>query len=120
MDPLPSRSQVKPLFKPASAARAATVPEPSVAPRGASYADYIVGQAVASSSSCTAAQLKPTFAAPAASARNILEEAPPQDQDESAVPPKSTAEDKGSPLNPTAPKAGAKHNTIIVSPRQVR
>ncbi|KAM3830054.1 DNA excision repair protein ERCC-1 isoform 1-T1 [Vipera latastei] len=109
---------VKPLFKPTSAARAATVPEPLAAPRGTSYADYIVGQGVASSSSCAAAQLKPTSAAPAASARNILEEAPPENQDESAVPPKSTAEDKGSPLNPTAPKAGAKHNTIIVSPRQ--
>lgn len=36
------------------------------------------------------------------------------------MPPKSTAEDKGSPLNPTAPKVGAKHNAIIVSPRQVR
>uniref|UniRef100_T1E6L8 DNA excision repair protein ERCC-1 n=1 Tax=Crotalus horridus TaxID=35024 RepID=T1E6L8_CROHD len=109
---------VKPLFKPASAARATALPEPSAAPRGASYADYIVGQAVASSSSCTAAQLKPTSDAPAASARNILEEAPPQNQDESAVPSKSTAEDKGSLLNLTAPKAGAKHNTIIVSPRQ--
>ncbi|XP_039217818.1 DNA excision repair protein ERCC-1 isoform X2 [Crotalus tigris] len=109
---------VKPLFKPASAARATALPEPSAAPRGASYADYIVGQAVASSSSCTAAQLKPTSDAPAASARNILEEAPLQNQDKSAVPPKSTAEDKSSLLNPTAPKAGAKHNTIIISPRQ--
>ncbi|XP_058052129.1 DNA excision repair protein ERCC-1 isoform X3 [Ahaetulla prasina] len=110
--------EVNSLFKAASAAKAATVPAASVAPRGASYADYVVGQAVATSSSSTAVQLKPTSAAPTASARSISEEAPPQNQDKSAVAPKSTAEDKGSPLSPTAPKAGAKHNAIIVSPRQ--
>uniref|UniRef100_A0A8C5RCL4 DNA excision repair protein ERCC-1 n=1 Tax=Laticauda laticaudata TaxID=8630 RepID=A0A8C5RCL4_LATLA len=95
---------MEPLFKPVSAA-----------PRGASYADYIVGQAVAAAtSSSSATQQKPTCAA---SARSISE-APPQNQEKSVVSPKSTAEDRGSPLNPTGPKAGAKHNTIIVSPRQ--
>ncbi|XP_026549222.1 DNA excision repair protein ERCC-1-like isoform X1 [Notechis scutatus] len=107
--------EVEPLFKPVSAAGATTVPAASAAPRGASYADYIVGQAVATSSS-SAAQQKPTCAAPAASAWSISEEAPPQNQEKNVVPPKST--DRGSPLNPAGPKAGAKHNTIIVSPRQ--
>uniref|UniRef100_A0A670ZG86 DNA excision repair protein ERCC-1 n=1 Tax=Pseudonaja textilis TaxID=8673 RepID=A0A670ZG86_PSETE len=106
---------MEPLFKPVSAAGATTIPAASAAPKGASYAEYIVGQAVAATSS---AQQKPTCAAPAVSARSISEKAPPQNQEKSVVPPKSTAEDRGSPLNPTGPKAGAKHNTIIVSPRQ--
>ncbi|XP_034294177.1 LOW QUALITY PROTEIN: DNA excision repair protein ERCC-1 [Pantherophis guttatus] len=114
----PQEEEVKPLFKAASAARAATVLAASAAPRGASYADYVVGRAMAASSSSAAAQVKSTSAAPTASARSMSEETPLQNQDKGTVPPKSTAEDKGSPLNPTAPKVGAKHNAIIVSPRQ--
>ncbi|XP_013911892.1 PREDICTED: DNA excision repair protein ERCC-1 [Thamnophis sirtalis] len=108
--PQEEEEEVKPLFKAASAARGATVPVASAWPRGASYADYVVGRAVASSSASPAA--------PAVLASSASEEAPPQNQGERPVPPQSTAEDKGSPLNPTAPKAGAKHNAIIVSPRQ--
>ncbi|KAM6427674.1 DNA excision repair protein ERCC-1 isoform 2-T2 [Liasis olivaceus] len=78
---------VKPLFEPAAGAAAAAAPEAPAASGGASYAG------------CVAAA------------------APPRDQDESAGPAGSAAEDRGSPLNP-APKAGAKHSSIIVSPRQ--
>ncbi|KAG8143701.1 putative DNA excision repair protein [Naja naja] len=112
----PEEEKAEPLSKPASAAGAAMVPAASATPRGASYAGYIVGQAMAASSAT--AQQKPTCTALAASARSISEETPPQNQEKSAVPPKSTAEDRGSPLNPAGPKVGAKHNTIIVSPRQ--
>ncbi|XP_070620516.1 DNA excision repair protein ERCC-1 isoform X2 [Erythrolamprus reginae] len=116
---VPAEAEVKPLFKPGSAAPAAQAPAASAAPRGASYADYIVERAVASSSSSsTAPELKGPSAAPTASATPPLEEAPAHKQDKTAVPPKSAAEDKGSPSKPTAPKVGAKHNAIIVSPRQ--
>ncbi|XP_025031931.1 DNA excision repair protein ERCC-1 [Python bivittatus] len=68
------------------------------APGGASYAGCVAGHAGAGSAVAAAA-------------------APPRDQDGSAGPAGSAAEDRGSPLNP-APKAGAKHSSIIVSPRQ--
>ncbi|XP_063168171.1 DNA excision repair protein ERCC-1 [Candoia aspera] len=107
---------VKPLFKPTPAARATPAPKAWAVSGGTSYADYVVGQAVASP--VAAAQVKHAPAAAAAAVASATsEEATLQDQDESAVPASSTAEDRGSPLNPI-PKAGAKHNSIIVSPRQ--
>ncbi|XP_062996135.1 DNA excision repair protein ERCC-1 [Elgaria multicarinata webbii] len=102
--------QVKPLFKSSSAAKALLDPEGPVVSTAASYADYIVGQAGTSSAPQVKQGASVTTTA-AAAAATISEVSPLCDEDRSAT------EDKGHPLDP-APKAGAKHNSIIVSPRQ--
>lgn len=83
-------------------------------PGSTSYADYIVGQAVASS----APRRKPT-ALGNAGARAASETASLQAEEQLSRAQQGTTEDRDSPPNP-APKPGAKHSSIIVSPRQVR
>ncbi|XP_066495062.1 DNA excision repair protein ERCC-1 [Tiliqua scincoides] len=110
---------VKLLFKPSSAARLLPAPEaPTVVPGGTSYADYVVGQASASS----APQGRPassvstaTSSPPAANTASGTPSLQAEDQISRAV--QNTTEEKDSPPNP-ALKPGAKHNSIIVSPRQ--
>uniref|UniRef100_A0A6J0T743 DNA excision repair protein ERCC-1 isoform X1 n=1 Tax=Pogona vitticeps TaxID=103695 RepID=A0A6J0T743_9SAUR len=106
--------QVKLLFKPSSASGPSQVPSAPARSEAVSYADYIVGQAGTSS----APPLKQGAAAATVPATTALKEvAPPSDENRSTLGKTSAAEDKGPPSNP-APKPGAKHNSIIVSPRQ--
>ncbi|XP_053123292.1 DNA excision repair protein ERCC-1 [Hemicordylus capensis] len=97
---------VKQLFRPSLAARPSPAPAAPVVPGDASYADYIVGQAATSS----APRVKPV-----ASVTSVAP--PPQAESRSSPVSQDIAEDQDSPLNP-ALKPGAKHNSIIVSPRQ--
>ncbi|KAH0631651.1 hypothetical protein JD844_006087 [Phrynosoma platyrhinos] len=103
---------VKPLFKASSEARASQVPETSVASGGASYADYIVGQAVASS----APQVKQEASDTAATKPTLSGVLPPHEQTRTTMATLNATEENVA-LNP-ALKPGAKHNKIIVSPRQ--
>uniref|UniRef100_A0A8D2KXH4 DNA excision repair protein ERCC-1 n=1 Tax=Varanus komodoensis TaxID=61221 RepID=A0A8D2KXH4_VARKO len=104
--------QVRLLFKPSSAAKASPVPEAPTESRAASYADYIVGQAGTASTS----QVNQQAAAATATATSTE---PPllQEDQKSAAAPLGATEEKGCSLNP-APKPGARHSSIIVSPRQ--
>nr|XP_056703142.1 DNA excision repair protein ERCC-1 isoform X1 [Euleptes europaea] len=90
------------LFKPSCPSSPSPAPKAPAGPVGATYADYIVGQADVS----LAPQSKPAAAVTAAVTK-------PQ----SSLAVQTSPEDKEPPLNP-APKPGAKHNSIIVSPRQ--
>ncbi|KAF7242275.1 DNA excision repair protein ERCC-1 [Varanus komodoensis] len=103
---------VRLLFKPSSAAKASPVPEAPTESRAASYADYIVGQAGTASTS----QVNQQAAAATATATSTE---PPllQEDQKSAAAPLGATEEKGCSLNP-APKPGARHSSIIVSPRQ--
>ncbi|XP_061453230.1 DNA excision repair protein ERCC-1 isoform X2 [Rhineura floridana] len=102
---------VKLLFKPGcSGARASPASEAPAVSGSASYADYIVGQAVTSS----VPQVKQGASVTTAAA-TLSRAPPPPDMSITIV--QSATEEKASPLNP-APKPGAKHNSIIVSPRQ--
>ncbi|XP_042296688.1 DNA excision repair protein ERCC-1 isoform X2 [Sceloporus undulatus] len=103
---------VKPLFKPSSTARPSQAPEASVASGGASYADYIVGQADASSAS----PVKQGASGTTAAKPTISGVPPPRDQNRTTVATLSATEENGA-SNPVL-KPGAKHNSIIVSPRQ--
>ncbi|XP_054855306.1 DNA excision repair protein ERCC-1 [Eublepharis macularius] len=87
------------LFKPSCTSSPSPAPK---APDGTTYADYIVGQAAAS----VAPQAKPAAAVTAAATKT-----------HNSLSMQRKPEDKESPPNPI-PKPGAKHNCIIVSPRQ--
>uniref|UniRef100_A0ACB8FT96 Excision repair cross-complementation group 1 n=1 Tax=Sphaerodactylus townsendi TaxID=933632 RepID=A0ACB8FT96_9SAUR len=90
------------LFKPSCTSSPSPAPEPPAGPEGATYADYIVGQATDS--------LVP-LAKPAAAVTVAVTRL----QSSQAM--QTNSKDKELPLN-LAPKPGAKHNSIIVSPRQ--
>ncbi|KAJ6663871.1 hypothetical protein lerEdw1_009952 [Lerista edwardsae] len=110
---------VKRLFKPSSAGGPLPAPEASaVVPGGASYADYIVGQAAATSAPRgKPAALGNAAASSLASARAVSETPSPQAEEQLGGAQQGTVEDRGSFPN-SAPKPGAKHISIIVSPRQ--
>ncbi|CAI5780725.1 excision repair ERCC-1 isoform X2 [Podarcis lilfordi] len=104
---------VKLLFKPSSAAKASPTSEAPVAPGGASYADYVVGQVAASS----VPQVKQGAPVATTTASALPRAPPPHGENKSLPVVQSATEDRAPPLNP-APKPGTKHNSIIVSPRQ--
>lgn len=110
---------VKLLFKPSSAASSLPTPEaPAVVPGGTSYADYVVGQAAASA----APPGRPAASVNAASSSHVATNAAsgtPSLQAEGRIgrTGQNATEEKDTPLNP-ALKPGAKHSSIIVSPRQ--
>ncbi|XP_015262520.1 PREDICTED: DNA excision repair protein ERCC-1 [Gekko japonicus] len=92
------------LFKPSSTSSPSPAPQAPVRSDGATYADYVVEKAASASSSVPQAKPPPALTASATRPHSSL-----------AV--QGNPEDKEPPSNP-APKPGAKHNSIIVSPRQ--